>query len=498
MLFNQPITSQSFTQWLVFDKENKRLLWLSLAIMTITFGWLKFVYPYPNFLQPDSNSYMGAALNNDLINWWPIGYSKFLRLVSVFSRSHVVLVVLQYLLLISSVLYFLYTIRYLLSPEKWLFRILVAISMVNPLLPHIANIVSSDSLFTSLSLVWFTQLLWIIYKPNLRLLLFHALILLLAFTVRFSALWYPFISIAVIALTGSSKRNKWLSVASIIMLLLVFISSSINEYDKRTGTMQYSAFGGWQMAANALYAYAYADPIDTKNAPYQFQALHAKVNHHMDSIRTLDNRPDKDIGVYYLWGYESPLIQYAEQNWNRNETVWHTRLLLGPLYGAYGRWLIKQYPWSFIKHFAWPNLVRYYQSPIGSLTTYNLRSATVDSITVSWFNWKDNKLPSRLHDPTIHIMVVLTPILAVINTIFICSTLIFLSFAGLKKCCLTNKHILAVTLLVWLGNLIFSVVSAPTELRYQIFPVVITLPFCLFIVSWLIQASKSEPAPSLV
>jgi hypothetical protein len=500
MLFNQPITTQPFSQWLVLDKENKRLIWFSAAIMAISFGWLKFVYPYPNFLQPDSQFYVDAALKNDLINYWPIGYSKFLRLVSVFSRSHMLLVVLQYLLLMTSVLYFLFTIRYLLAPGKWLFRILLAISVVNPLLPHIANIVSSDCLFASLSLVWFTQLLWTIYQPSLRMLLFHAIILLFTFMVRFSAIWYPFISIAIILLIAVPKRDKWLSLASIVTLLLIFIGSTEYEYQKITHTTQYAAFGSWQMAANALYAYAYAEPIDPGKVPHQFHDLHAKVNHHMDSIRIVTNRPDEEIGVYYLWLYTSPLIQYAKHQWEKDSqtpqfTKWAS---MGPLYGAYGRWLTTQHPGLFIKHFIWPNLVRYYQPPTVSLDMYNLGDTKVDSITVTWFNWKNNQLLSRLHDPQIHVMILFTPLLAVINTIFICSALIFLFFSGLKQCSPTSKYILFIMLLVWLGNLFFSVASAPTELRYQIFPAIITLPFCLFIVSWLIQASKTESAASLV
>jgi hypothetical protein len=498
MLFKQSITTQPFTQWLVEDKENKRLFRFSLIVIVVSFGWLKFVYPYPNFLQPDSQWYVNAALKNDFINYWPTGYSKFLRMVSVFSRSHLILVILQYLLLMSSVLYFLFTIRYLLPSDKWLFRSLFAISIINPLIPHVANIVSSDALFASLSLVWFTQLLWISYQPSRRLLLFHAVILLLAFMVRFSAIWYPFISISAILLAGIPKRNKWLGEASIVTGLLVFIGCTSYEYYKRTNTIQYAALGGWQMAANALYAYAYAEPVDPGNVPVRSHDLHAEVNQHMDSLRQLSDRPDEEIGVYYLWITPSPLIQYGIHQWQKKPKTaqfikWSS---MGPLYGDYGRWLITQHPGLFIKHFVWPNLGRYYQPPVTSLDLYNLGDKRVDSVTVTWFDWKNNQLPFRLHDPKIHIMVLFPPALSVINTLYMLSALVFLGFYGLKQCSATNKRIFSFMLLVWLCNLIFSVVSAPTELRYQIFPLIITFPFCIFIMSWLIQASKLESAPS--
>jgi hypothetical protein len=501
MLFKQSITTQPFTQWLVHDKENKRLLWFSLVIMTISFGWLKYIYPYPNFMPPDTYSYLDAAYKNEFINQWPIGYSKFLRLVSIFSRSHLLLVVLQYLLLMASLLYLLFTIRYLLAPGKWLFRILLTVSVVNPLLPHIANFVSSDCLFAALSLVWFTQLLWIMAKPSLRMLLFHAVILLLAFMVRFSAIWYPFISIGTILLTGLiPKRTKSLGIGAIVSLLLIFIGSTQYEYYKRTGTTQYSAFGGWQIAANALYAYTHAKPIAREDVPGPFQDLHAIVNQHMDTLRKQGHLPYEKIGIYYLWSDKSPLSTYMEQRRKKDRIkkpyfiAWAG---LAPLYGDYGRWLIKEYPGLFLKHFAWPNLVLYYKPPPNFMNIYNLGGSTVDSIAVTWFNWKNNHLPTRSQSPFIPTMIFFPTLIAIINPLFIASMLLFLCFSGLKQCSKTSKHLLTLMLVVWVGNCLFSVVSAPTELRYQIFPVVITLPFCFLFMSWVVRSFQSEPAPSL-
>lgn len=499
MLFQQTLTTQPFIKWLVQDKENKLLLWFSVAVMIASFGWLKVMYPYPNFMPPDSYSYLEAAYKNDFINQWPIGYSKFLRLVSVFSRSHLLLVILQYLLLLVSVLYLLFTIRYLLAPGKWLFRSLLAISIINPLLLHISNFVSSDCLFATLSLVWFTQLLWIIAQPGLRLLLFHAITLLLAFTVRFSAIWYPFISIAIILLSGLiPKKTKWLGIGS-MLLLLIFIGSTQYEYKRKTGTIQYTAFGGWQMAANALYAYAHA-PKRERAIYYDFWELHDIVNHHLDSLSRLTNRPDEEIGIYYLWDLKSPLITYAKLQRKKDAvkkpqfTQWAA---MGPLYGDYGRWLISQHLGLFLKHFVWPNLIRYYKPPPLFMGIYNLGDTRVESMAVTWFNWKNNQLPSRLADPNIYIMEYIQTLLAIINPLFIASALLFLCFGALKQCSSTSKHLLSCMLLVWFGNCFFSVISAPTELRYQIFPVVITLPFCMLFMSWIVQSWKSEPTTSI-
>ncbi|OQP54342.1 hypothetical protein A4H97_22940 [Niastella yeongjuensis] len=445
--------------------------------MLVSFGWLKVLYPYPNFIPPDSYNYLEAAVRNDFISIWPIGYSRFLRLVSCISSSHFVLVMVQYLLLMSVVLYFLFTIRYLLSPGKWLFRILLIISIGNPLLPHISNFVSSDSLFATLSLVWFTQLLWIQSQPNLKLLLWHAVVLLLAFTVRYTAVWYPLLSITIIIFTSMSPKSKKISIAAIAVLLLLLIARTQYEYKIKTDTAQYAAFGGWQLAANALYAYAYAKPMDTINGVQQFGLLHKIVNQHFDSLRRIGKNPKIEIGVYYMWDFSSPLRTFMNEKWLTNKatpffTQWAS---VGPLYRKYGWYLINNYPRLFIKHYCWPNLVRFYAPPAYFMEKYNLGNTNVEPIAATWFDWKSNVLPIPATGININIISIFPNLLAIINPLFLISSLLFSTAGGFSQC--SCKKLIACLLLFWFGNLIFSVFSAPIELRYQIFPVIVTIPF---------------------
>lgn len=495
MLFQQVISPLAFKQWLWREKENKRLLLLSVIGMVISFTWLKIVYPYPNFMPPDSYSYLEAASTNQFINIWPIGYSRFLRLVSGFSSSHMVLVVLQYLLLQASVLHFLFTIRYLLSPGKWLFRVLLVISMLNPLLLHIANFVSGDCLFTALSLVWFTQLLWIIYQPTLKLLFVHAVVLLLAFMVRFTAIYYPFISVAIIVFIDMPKRTKWLGMGFMALLLLTFIGRTQYEYKMQTNTTQYAAFGGWQIAANALYGYAYAQPDDWENLPAKFKDLHQLVNRHMDSLRHLAVRPDKEVAIYYLWDFNSPLVVYMNNQWNKdsNTTYFKQWASMGPLYAEYGRLLIQKHPWPFIKRYIWPNFKRYYGPPAYFMGMYNMGRETVDPVAVAWFDWKNNQLPTRSKDRQIHIISFFPNLVAIINPLFLLSSIIFICLTGFRKNSRISKRIIGCVLVLWLSNALFSVFSAPIELRYQLFPLVITLPFVVFFITRIIQSLQAVP-----
>jgi hypothetical protein len=494
VLFQNTISSLSFKQWLWQDDENKRLSIFTITVMVTSFCWLKYIYPFPNFIPPDSDNYIEAATNNDFINIWPIGYSKFLRLTSVFTRSDSVLVTLQYLLLMASVLYFLFTIRYLLSPGKLLFRSLLAISIINPLLPHIANFVSSDCLFTILSLIWFTQLLWIIYQPAQKLLILHAVVLLMAFMVRFNALWYPLISITLISFINIPRKRKWLGIGSILSLLFIFIGRTQYEYQMKTGTVQYAAFAGWQLAANALYAYAYKQQAYSAKVPWKYEELHTLVNHHMDSLRPLSRRPDSQIGVYYLWDFKSPLRIYMEKykDKNKKNRFFNQWASAAPLYASYGRWLITNHPWSFIKHYAWPNLIRYYAPPAYFMGKYNMENINVDPVVATWFDWKNNQLATRTSDKEIHIVSIFPNLLAILNPLFLLSAILFVCSISFRKCNKISKRVIICMLTIWFANAFFSILSAPIELRYQLFPVIITIPFSILFTTEIIQSLQEK------
>lgn len=502
MLFQQTILTLPFNQWIIHDKENKRLLWFSIAVLIISFTWIKILYPYPNFMPPDSYNYLEAAYSNEFISIWPIGYSKFLRLVSSFSNSHLVLVIVQYLLLQFSLLYFLFTMRYLLAPGKWMFRVLLAVSVLNPLLPHIANFVSSDCLFTTLSLVWFTQLMWIIYQPSKKLLLLHALVLLLAFMVRYHALFYPFISIGLILFNNTSTRTKYQGIGSIVALLLIFIGCTQYEYYKKAGTIQYTAFGGWQMAANALYGYAHAKPNPPSSLPPRFRELHTMVNQHMKPLSRMPDflRPDYNNSVYYLWDFNSPLIKYRDKQWQHDSTVTYFKkwATMGPLYNAYGRYLIIHHPIPYIQYYITPNLIRYLTPPPAFMSYSNLDRDSVDMIAATWFGWKSNKSSVYFKNKEIRISGFFTMVMAIINIIYLLSFLAFIALGGLKIKSEHSKHILYLIVIVWCSNFVFSILTAPIELRYQLFPMIITLACMWLVVGFLIEESRNKPSAAKV
>jgi len=464
---------------------------LTAVFSILAFIWLKWRYPYPNFL-PDSYSYLEAAFKNANINMWPIGYSVFLRLFSCFTRSDTALVVFQYVLLQVGVLYFLFSVSYLFKTGKWLTRILFLFCIANPLSLLISNFISSDSLFAAVSVVWFTQLLWIIYRPTTRLLLLHALVLVLAFSIRYNALYYPLISVAIIGWTSMPTARKCIAIGSIVLLLGGFIGNSIYQYRQMTGTNQFSAFGGWQLASNALFAYAHSPQDAPHSVPEKLSQLQLTVNRHMDSLNKLANRPDNHLGVYYLWDEHAPLKQYLALRWAKDTITdgFKRWAVMGPIYSAYGSWLIRKHPADFIRYYIWPNMINYYVPSTEFLAIYNMGRDSVEDMASFWFGYKTNKITSR--DKLIAEVNFLPILLAIINLLFALSAVAFGALKGFKTSYPHFAKALPWMIIVWAANFCFSVLASPIVLRYQLFPMIITFTSLGLILEFLIRTAKTE------
>ncbi|WP_133994493.1 hypothetical protein [Dinghuibacter silviterrae] len=318
----------------------------------------------------------------------------------------------------------------------------------------------------------------------------------MAFTVRYNALYYPIISILVISLHNQLRRSeKQMSIGLILLMLFIFIGYTQYCYIKKTGVVQFSAFGGWQLAANALYGYAHSQLDSPSNVPPKFRELHTIVNKHMESLSRIPSflRPDHNIGVYYLWDFHSPLRIFMNEHWKTDSTKPFFRrwASMSPLYSEYGRYLIEHHPGPFVKEFVWPNFVRYYAPPVGFLGYYNEGEDSVNKIAVIWFGWKNNKISNYFKDKKIRVTNFFQVGSALINLIFLLTFIAFIAVGRYKKSNPFCKKTLTLTGILWLTNLVFSVLAAPIELRYQLFPILIAFCFLSLLISALIQETKN-------
>ena len=463
----------SFWQFLLKTKTNRLYLVIAAALAVIQFSIFKYFYPFPSFINGDSYVYLKMAMLNSTIDTYPIGYPMFLRLFSVFSNSDTLLVASQYLLLQCSSILFVFTIFYFFKLSRIAKSLLFFFSIANPALLYLANCVISDALFISLSIIWFTLIIWIIEKPSLKLIFCQVLVLYLAFIVRNNALYYPLIATIALLLSKQRIAFKVVGIVGSFLVIGLFVNHMSQKYYRLNGIKQFSPFSGWQLANNALYGYRYVDSADRKPVPAKFKALDAMVRNYFDTTRNVLKYPHELLlaNTYYMWNKPSPLQQYVyrRDKIDTNHIPVKNWASVGPLYYSYGSFLIKKYPSQFLRGYLLPNMAKFYAPPVEFLENYNMGKDTVHAIAIKYFGYPTKNVRTRTKDMTID-MLNLNPIITgCLNALFVISFLFFAMLKGFSNSKQLSR-LLWMTFFFWIVNFGFSVFAAPVGLRFQIFP----------------------------
>jgi hypothetical protein len=494
ILHNPSASEQSFKQFLFHNKRNKIILFMAVAAIVIQFAIFKYLYPFASYIHGDSFSYINAADQNLTINTYLIGYSKFLRLISIFAKPDVVLVALQYLLIHCSMLFLLFTIFYFYKLRQSIQSILLCFMVFNPLFLHLGNMVSSDGIFLALSCIWYALLLWIIYRPSNKIIIWHAVILVVAFTVRYNALIYPFIAVIAFSISKLPLTKKLAGVGLGIAFCGIFVGFTMLQYKKVTGYWQYSPFSGWQLANNAMYMYKHIDSSDRKPVPPKFKALDDSIwnflsLHRRLNATTLDPQ-FSEASTVYMWSPGMPLMNYRNALFKKaNDTAasefkkWAT---MGPLYKAYGSYMIQQYPWQYIWYFARYNARKYYAPPVEFLQNYNSGNKWVTPQAARWFGYKNFYVNVRMGNKKTWILDFYPILSGILNVIMLFGLLYYVILKGWKYNADFNKSVI-LTAAVWIINASFTIFASSAALRFQSFPVLLTTIFVLLLVDWMLQ-----------
>lgn len=478
----------SFKDYLFKTKSNKRILLAATGALVIQFIIFKYLYPFASFIHGDSFSYLDTAHYNYDINTYLVGYSRFLRLFSVFTSSDTALVAFQYLFIQSSALFLLFTIFYFYHPARAVQYILLSFMVLNPLFLHMANLISSDVFFTSLSLTWFALLLWIIHRPTTWLIIWQALALFLCFTVRYNALLYPLITVIAFCLSRLPLLKKIAGIAAGILLCSLFVVNTGSKYKQLTGYWQYSPFSGWQLANNAMYIYRYVDSSERKPVPKRFETLDKMIRSYFDTTKDVKKFPIEEVqaGTFYMWSPGLPLMTYRNELFKKDTIATELKrwASMGPLYKSYGLHIIKQYPWHFLRYFIWPNANKYYAPPVEFLDTYNSGKNDVTPLAKTWFGYKSRIINTRMKDPKVYVLEFYPILSGIINVVMLGTLLCYALLKGFYELTLFRKGV-ALGGTVWLLNAGFTISASSAALRFQSFPILITTIFSVLLLGWL-------------
>ncbi|NIG54107.1 hypothetical protein [Chitinophaga sp. Cy-1792] len=479
----QPLGEKpSFSSFVWKGKTGRSYLLWAAILTVVQFVIFKMLYPFPDFIS-DSWSYIDTNLWHMQVNLWPIGYSWFLALVHLVSPSHVFLVLVQYLILQLALLYFFFTALYLLDLKRINANIFFIFLIVNPALLYLANTVLSDALFCSISLVIFAQYLWMYKQPKVSYILTQGILIGVAFMIRYTAMYYPLVAIFAILLTSYKLHLKLLGMILPWLIIIPFILHTEQETKKITGTAEFSVFGGWQIANNALYMRGHIT-VDSTKLPEGTQELDKLAQVFFSKVNPTEEQLADVPGTYFI---KVPFAVLKPYLLNHVKITDHTPAgyfaawgAVSPIYNKYGSYLIKHYPFSFMRYYMWLNTKNYFYPYMEKYTNYNLGSPKMESSPAKWFEVKDPTVYSVPPIPFQNAFFYLYKIFFTAINVYFLASVIFL-LVGRKKnagSILSFKAmLLAIVFLI--VNFGFSVFATPVVLRYQFVPMIILLLFSL-------------------
>jgi hypothetical protein len=479
------LVSLSLKDYIFGVRAHRRYLWLALILSIAQFVAFKLCYPYPDFIS-DSYNYIQSAQNHLNVNLWPVAYAKFLVMVHFISPSDLFLVAVQYLLLQAALLYFFFSVKYLYQPAEGVARFLYVAIICNPMFIYLSNAVLSDSLFAAISIVWVTILLWQLRSPSRIGLLIQVLLLSLAFMLRYAALYYPLVAGLAMLLIRMSIREKLAWILAPALLIIPFVLFTKAKTKKYTGTAQFSVFGGWQVANNALYMYGHVH-VDPTELPAEMRTLDTMMKRYYQNASPgyfdFENFP----GTFFIKHAESPLKEYMARTYLKlHPFAWNFKAWgsVSPMYNSYGRWLIQHHPMAFAQHYLLLNSKLYFTPFLEIFDVYNYAEDSAWEPAVEWFHWPSAHVHSISATLPAIIFYVYPAIFAVLNLYFFGCLLWLFTTRKLRLLDPCFRLALLFVIGIELLHFGFSVLATPVCLRHHITPMTFLFTFSLLLFSF--------------
>jgi len=484
-LLKQEPCEKSFFTYLYI--ENKIYCLLILTLVIIQFILFKLLYPFPDFFS-DSYSYIAAAYEHLDVNIWPIGYSKFLLVFHWFTHSALALNLFQYLFLELAALYFYHTLVYFYSTGKNTRTFLCLFLFFNPLNLYLANYVTSDAIFIGLSLIWLTQLIWIIHRPVYYHIVIQALVFFIAFTFRYNAMFYPLIAALAFMLSRQKLGVKLVAIASGPLLIIPFIIFSSNAAKELTGTAQFPPIlGGWQWGNNALYMRGFIEEDSTKFPTVETAELDRIARRYFSHPSRPQDQLSSYVANFFIRQPEAPLKQYMEKKYANTKDYGNVQQWgkVAPVFDQYGKFLIKRHPIAYAKYYLLVNTKNYLLPPLEKLEIYNLGTDDIWPIGAYWFGYHSLQIKafSKTFQGTLLFMY--TAVFAILNLYFIIAIFLYIRRKVWKKAERAFNYTMLVVGCFLLSNFVFSVFANIIVLRYQVFPMIVFLAFTMLLTDYL-------------
>jgi hypothetical protein len=473
-------------------REHRVFTCCTAGILILHFILLKVFYPH-TIVIGDGHHYIRVAMNNMEISGWPIGYPKLLEWIHALIKDDWIVGCLQYMLLEGAVLWFYFTVRYLLCPGKWVSLIILGCLILNPYILFISNYVLSDGPFAALTVLWFTLTLWFIYRPKSVYVYLLITLIFLAYTLRYYAMCYPLITVPLILFSRVRWRVKLSGIALGCLLFLGFKWYTENLFERSIGQREFSPLSGWRLASNALIMYRHIPRREADVAPPELEPLHRLVLHDLAVMAPLDSLPDVALQNYFTFQPGSPLCRYCGVYFNDYVTTEEIKrwTSVGRLYRDYGLFLIKKHPWAYARYFIGQGIDWFILSRVDMTNVFPEGGVEILDETKKWFGYKSDWLPCS--SGKLYSITYFPTVVAIFNLLLILSIAGYF-FCGCHKTAgvLVNRAVILVAV-NWMINFLFIIFSSPALLRYSLSTMIVNIVFVPVLLERIIVLSFFVP-----
>jgi hypothetical protein len=334
-----------------------------------------------------------------------------------------------------------------------------------------------------------------LHNPTFYQVLIQGLIIGIAFTLRYTAIYYPLVALAGLLLSKHPKAFKVWGFLLGIAFIVPFYLYTQTKTKEQTGTAEFSVFGGWQLANNALYMYDHIN-VDTNRLPPETKSLDRMSRQFWQKVHPSWQELSALPGTYFIKVPYAILKPYmAENSPSYYDPVGQFKAWgkVSPIYKQYGSYLISHHPIQFLRYYLLLNTKNYFLPHLEKFDCYNLEINTVPPIVQDWFDFITPEVNSVSPTLPAKIFYIFPLVFLVLNVYFAGFILWVLSKKRYEQLNPLFRSSLLFATIFLLVNFGFSVFATPVVLRYEIIPMIILISFLLLLLELPTKINQLKP-----
>lgn len=459
----------TFSDYIKFIKTDKQTLYIFLGFHLAFAIILRYCYPYPD-LKTDTGGYINWIFQGFLHGGpRPLGYSYFIDYVNGIASGTGAIFLAQYLIYCLAIFFFYTSTVYVfqINNTKLKYAYLTLTLLFIPGL-YTTNLLMSDNLFTSLTLILITLCLWLVHRPMVGLLVPIIIFLVWIISIRYLGLAYPAFIIPIIFLAFRKKMVPIISSLVIVVVLYGYIQKIKRGTEEDQGVEIFSAFGGWQHANNALHVIPHIDlstpAISSTDRDLLFIDSVVRYSYPINAHLY----PDEHSTSYaFIWLDSLPLrmaFNYMMPRLNKGSYYgnWNE---MGSKLQEYGSLLIKEHFPEYFRYYLVNNTIRTAHPPVEIFESFDNPNAAVIN---QWFNMPEGLNTMPRYDFLRPVLRNLSPVYTFYWLLFLASSVYFGVMAWRKKIG-TSSTLFKLILALWIFVIMYtaaSIYGASVNLRF--------------------------------